>query len=145
MKHCHTHACGDTRSPNESHCLDTRRIETIGFSFTIIHEHHLHMFNCASGESRYLFVFKGIVRSTCSCKHRAEYQHPQIPSQNTQIKLPFELVVHSGRERRALQHFAHLFTTETEVIYRPHVRELYDFDLHKCTTKHCIIGRMSLI
>lgn len=42
---------------------------------------------------------------------------------------PLHLVIGTRGEGRALQHLPHLLSAETEVVYGPHVRKLYHFNL----------------
>ncbi len=42
---------------------------------------------------------------------------------------PFHLIIRPGGEGRALQYFTHLFSTEAEVVYGPHVGKFHYLDL----------------
>ena len=48
---------------------------------------------------------------------------------NNYYYLPFQFVICARAESGTLQDFAHLFSTKTEVVDCPHVRELHYFDL----------------
>jgi len=54
--------------------------------------------------------------------------------QATTKPLPLQFVICTSRKCWTFKYFSHLFSTKTKVVYRPHVRKFYNFNLQENDT-----------